>query len=374
MKREEFQSRENDMNITKKMIDSIPVGRCNDICLIGDLDGDGQEEIVIGAKFYDKAGECQRASADFPNLVYYKWPDWTRHVIGYGELEAGGLLMDLTGNGLPDIIAGEEGRGKNLYWWENTGDHSKPWKRRLITSEFERYHDQACGDLDGDGKDELLFFSQNKSILAYYSIPDDPRSEPWGEEHCHVIATDFLTEGLQIVDIDQDGKNEIIAGHHILRPQEDPAAPWIIEKLLPHLEWARVHVADFNNDGHLDILLAEAENPGARMLWIEGPDFKKIHDMGNDYYHLHTLEVGDFTGNGHVDIIAAEMHLGREDVPKFYLFKNNGKGEFEKTTFPHETGNHEGKIISIAGEALPALVSKPFAPFNEIALLQLEKE
>ena len=212
--------------------------------------------------------------ADKPNLVMYKGPDWERHTIGYGELEAGGLLIDITGNGLLDIVAGEQGNGKNLYWWENTGDYSKPWKRRLITDSFTRYHDQTVGDVDGDGKDELLFLSQNVKKLAYFDIPEDPTIEPWDSKYCHVIAEDFLTEGLAIVDIDNDGTNEIVAGHHILKHTGDPTQPWNINKLIPSLEWARVQVADLNGNGHLDILLAEAEKPNAKMLWLEGPDFK----------------------------------------------------------------------------------------------------
>ena len=47
----------------------------------------------------------------------------------------------------------------------------------------------------------------------------------------------------------------------------------------------------------------------------------------------YTLELADLQGKGSIDIIAAEMHLGREDTPKIYIFKNDGKGNFSKETF-----------------------------------------
>jgi hypothetical protein len=120
------------------VIDPDPPGAEHDITLIGDINGDGRPEIIIGGK------------KGPPNLFWYENPSWRRHdMAAASELEAGGVLLDVNRNGRPDVIAGQQWGGKELYWLENPPETSRPWRRRLIENRFEKYHDQAVGDVDG---------------------------------------------------------------------------------------------------------------------------------------------------------------------------------------------------------------------------------
>lgn len=349
-----------------KVIDSNPAGWENDVTLITDVNGDGFNDIIIGGKFDPAPGR----PAGTGNLVWYEYPTWKRHTIGCGELEAGGVVMDITGNGRGDLVIGEQIRCKNLFWWECPADASRPWKRRLITDRFAKYHDQAVGDVDGDGKDELVFLSQQARVMGYYDIPDDPRVEPWPQSHCHIIAEDVVLEGLRVVDIDGDGVNEIVAGANYFRPSGDPTKPWEHTVLIDPFEAARAAVGDINGDGILDIVLAEGESYPGRLVWIEGPDFKKVHVLRTDLCHPHSLELADFNATGSLDIFVGEMSLGKKPDPKLYVYMNDGRGNFDILEIDCPQGTHEAKVGIIGDSSLPSIVGKPYMPHNQVDLWQ----
>ena len=354
----------------RRSIDPQPLADCNAVLLTADIAGLGQADVVLGAKYHsDETGQRREGE-----IVWYRHGTWERHVIGLGQLEAGGVALPLGGGGRIDLVAGEEGKGRNLFWWENPGhkggDPRRPWLRRLITNGFERYHDQAAGDVDGDGRAELVVLSQNAGKLVYFDVPADPRVEPWPAACCHVVADDVVLEGLAVADLDGNGANEILAGHLIFRPPTPRRRTWQRAQLVPDFRWARVAVADLNGDGCPDIVLAESECPGARLVWVEGPAFKKVHPLGDDFSHLHSLAVADFNGDGHPDIFTAEMQLPNNGAPRIVLFLNDGQGKFFRHEIDNAGGTHESRLIHLAGSRLPSILIKPYAPHSRLELLE----
>ena len=90
-----------------------------------DLDGDGQPELVTGKRYRAHCGHDPGA-ADPVGIYYFKWngEGFTKQVIDYGPPRTAtgtGIhfaLADLTGNGLPDLVApGKDG----LYVFYNEG-------------------------------------------------------------------------------------------------------------------------------------------------------------------------------------------------------------------------------------------------------------
>jgi hypothetical protein len=90
-----------------------------------DIDGDGACELVTGKRFRAHCGR-DPGSTDPVGIYYFKWTGegFSKQVVNYGRpLEATGCgihfdLADVTGNGLPDILApGKDG----LYVFYNLG-------------------------------------------------------------------------------------------------------------------------------------------------------------------------------------------------------------------------------------------------------------
>jgi hypothetical protein len=334
-------------------IDAAPPGTENDVCLIADLNSDGQNEVVIGGK----KGQG--------NIVWYEAPDWRRNTIGTARLEAGGVMLDITGNGLPDMVAGNDWGGCELYWFENPGPPHENWPRRLIENELYKFHDQAVGDVDGDGRDELVVLSQQSKVVAYYDIPDDPRVSPWPRECRHVVCDDLEVEGVAVVDLDGDGELEIVAGPYWFKRA---GGSWQRHPIAPDFVLTCVAVGDLDGDGRPEVVLSEGESDPARLAWFSGfPDWR-VHLLRDDLFHPHTLQVADMTGNGKLDIVVAEMGLGRNPAPKVLAYVNRGDGTFDEVTVAEGVATHHAKVGILGDATLPSIVGKPYSPHSRVDL------
>ncbi len=338
-----------------EVIDANPPGSEHDITLIFDVNGDDRNDIVIGGK----AGPV--------NLFWYENPTWQRHDIAFSPgLEAGGVAIDINGNGRLDIVAGQQYNGNELYWFECPEDPAQPWPRHLIEDRFTKYHDQAIGDVDGDGEDEIVIISQLSGVLGYYDIPKDPYAEPWPRESFHLLAEGVAqhTEGLVVVDIDGDGENEIIAGTNILRRGQ--GGKWAMEPFAVEEEFLcpRVAVCDLDGDGRLEMVIVEAERPGARLAICRQPDWKP-EVMRSDLFHAHSLAIADFTGSGRGDIFVAEMGLGKNENPRMFVYLNKG-GDFEEMLISEGIPTHEAKVGDLTGNGRPDIVGKAYDPQRHI--------
>ncbi len=150
-----------------------------DVCAMGDLDGDGRTDIVVG-------------SQESIGLVWYHNPDWKRYVIGPGEFTTDGEVADLKGDGKAEVIASNL-QTDQIEWYERVGDPFRPegWKRHRIGGGWA--HDLAVGDINGGGR------------LSWFENPT------WRE---HVIDVGPLegAHSLEVADFDGDGWLEVMAG------------------------------------------------------------------------------------------------------------------------------------------------------------------
>jgi hypothetical protein len=378
-----------------------------------DFTGDGQLEYMVGG-----AGG---------RYIFKRQPNgtWTRHQIraDRGPTDVGAVALDLTGNGLCDVITGTQ-------WLRNPGYAngqfaSAQWEAFSIAEGLPGPHDQLLADLTGDGRMEMIYYQDSpQGGLRWFEIPEDPTQEWVGR----VIAVPTTHTGLApygVGDIDGDGRIDIAVGHmwfqNIPRPGAAGPIQWIGHSLpaihsLPvgNLEgipgWTGfVHgtqtwVIDMNGDGRNDVVVADAEHVGGRIWWLENLGTDRNGNVGWNrhiiaggllgrdasgqwqYYGrvlggFHGMCVGDFTGNGRPDVAILEQDWARarrappHERPKGYIFENLATGFDGSVAFAEHMivdvnlgAGHEMVCADMTGDGRMDILGKPWSPSPENAV------
>ena len=320
---------------------------------VGDIDGDGFADIVI-------------PSSNGGPLVWYRYPDWTRHIIApSGKWSCEAKLVDMDGDGHTDILISEWYANNRLEWFENPapdGDPATaPWTRHTIACP--RAHDIEVGDIDGDGQLEIVTRSQGKEgdpILVWKRDPE----VGWAQRDIPCPAG----EGLALGDINGNGRLDIvIGGRWYSAPENILYGPWE-----EHVfgEWhpdAVVKLTDMDGNGRLDAVLTRSEGQGG-ISWFEVPSDPHRawteHIVDPDVDFAHSLEVCDMDGDGRPDIVTAEMHQSPRKRVLVYL--NRGEGAEWVRQVVATTGSHKLCVADIGNTGAIDLIganwSGPYQP------------
>jgi len=335
---------------------------------IADFDKDGINDFVI----------TERTAADSVVLYRRGASGWSRSVIEPEPLhiEAGGVAIDVDGDGDLDFIAAGDWTSNQIWWWENPyPNFGHPWQRHLIkNSGAPKHHDQIAADFDGCGRPEIAFWNQDAHGLFIAKIPPDPRtaqewpitqvyswsadSEPPERGHPASFRAVNEHEGLAVIDIDGDGKPDIVGGGRWFRNLG--GLKFETNLIDPRYSFSRAAAGQLKKGGRPEVVFVVGDGDGP-LNWYEWVKGTWIPHRIADIHYGHSLQVLDVNGDGNLDIFCAEQRLNGENADsKIYVFYGDGNGNFTPSIIAQGFDLHEAKMADLNGDGRLDILGKPY--------------
>ncbi len=337
----------------------------------GDVNGDGYNDIIVGAPHYSDDGYSQRGAV----FVYYGSntglsisPDWSQYgVWDYANFgRSVSTAGDVNGDGYDDVIVGapyfsgvenDEGR-VFVYYGSITGlSSSVNWDMIIEMDGIEFGTSVACaGDVNGDGYDDIIIGApyydngetyEGAAFVYYGSSSGLPDSYNWkGESN-----EDYAKYGYSVSsagDVNGDGYNDVVIG----APDKSESFVYYggVNGLSLNYEWRyvcdqggseygnSVSFTDFNGDGYSDIIVGAPRydvayyDDGAVFIYYGSRaglsiDYDlKIGGPSDPFYYTQfgssVAGAGDINNDGYDDIIigAPEYDNGERDEGAAFVY------------------------------------------------------
>jgi hypothetical protein len=299
-----------------------------------DLDADGDLDVIAGGRGARLAfGDKQSLGSRPPVYAGVRWFEnpgggparardlsrWRGHAIDPDCRSGHGFeLGDLDGDGDPDLANASSDfdtpeHEENVVWYRNPGPVSadEPWPvyELLRSDEWYAKEQVAIGDLDGDGRNDVLAHAPERIYWFRNLGSADPASPPAFEtlEIAKHPATRHRARPLELADLDGDGALEIVGAliHHdgalardkaaVFWMKRQPDQGWATHVIkwsdgfrglpLPGIremngeKWDQIIPADVDRDGDLDLMANVEEYNRLRsvlaVVWFENPRLQR---------------------------------------------------------------------------------------------------
>jgi hypothetical protein len=236
----------------------------------GDLDGDGDPDVLIAARSGAWIGWCENRGLRPSGLPDFSAPKRIADSIdGMEEVR----LTDVNGDDAPDLLVAAYG-GDRVLWIENTGGaFAAP---RAVASSAGRPLSVAAADLDGDGHRDVLAGLAGPDRVVWYPhrAPSETADGTRSFGAARVVAEDVADpESIDAADLDGDGAPDVLTssfggravGWHANRGGGERWSRYILSRSAPEAMLARI--LDLDGDGDRDVLAASQAND--TIAWIE---------------------------------------------------------------------------------------------------------
>jgi len=324
---------------------------------VADLDGDGRSEIVATERAYP-IGRVHALRADGSPVP--GWPFTLDHVPALSA-----AVGDVDADGSPEVVVASY---NSLYVLTAGGTAEPGWPVAVNTAfgaNFS-YQSPALGDLDGDGRLEIVICTHQGGSGCYVFRHDGTQQPGWPK----LFGGTWSYCPPTLADLDGDGSLDVLAGRAGGTATSAALYAWDRQgTLLPGFPYATtggaespITVAQIDGDPELEIFFGTSvmvSNQG----YLHCIDGRGVAEPGfplrtDGFTYLNGATIGDVDGDGVLDIGAL---ANRDTVGTIYLWKLTGPTSPGAIAWKcyHEGNERRGRVaesdrFAVTGWAHPA--------------------
>jgi hypothetical protein len=258
---------------------------------------------------------------------WYEAPLWIPHMIHADTLDPVpgysttflNYAMDVNNEGWIDLIRFDQ-PGGICVWYENPKNKNGLWKKHILLSTA-GIENPAFVDVDKDGRNDIICNDVSAKQVIWLKSPVKKNDTVW---HRFIISSDSMigtnryTHGLGWGDINKDGKNDVIIKSGWWQsPTDVHEENWRFHPADFGEDCANMFVFDVDEDGDEDIISSSAHNYG---LWwheqkkdVTGNTLWQPHVVSKVFSQSHALVMADINSDGHPDLITGKCYRAHND-------------------------------------------------------------
>lgn len=317
---------------------------------LGDFNQDNLTDIVVLSyeKNKDLEGEAKTAldvkDYSYINVILNQgggnFADPVSYKTSFPGLNSSVVVEDLNKDGVDDVLVASG----DIFFYENNGQGKLTKKNRKSSAKY--YYDHiAIGDIDQDGKNDIVASKANYSETVVYKNTGNFNFIKKQTLSSHSVS---YTNGIHIADLNQDDYPELVL-------VKDKKKLVVFENRQGGFKQdnnynldakaSGITSADLNQDGNKDILVPFARgtrlnNKSSLAIFSNQGNLnfskKKRHKI---YSGVTDISKGDFNNDSIIDLLLVARNVRKDSSKGFALYigdtKSNARYSNTITTFPY---------------------------------------
>jgi hypothetical protein len=279
-------------------------------CSIMDMNGDGLPDITSGVYWYENPG----ASGGEWKMHKFRQIAPNIHGVSTGNkafwtefvADNGEFAIDVNHDGAPDLVT-SSWQNDGIWWFENPKKQGVMWKPHFICHSKDT-EGMVHADINGDGTPDLIAAHYGRQGLIWINFAG---AQPVVH---HVGGREYDGHGVGVGDLNGDGKPDILTPFGWLEGIDADHDKWEW-----HPEWTLqeagfpILVYDVNNDGKMDVIYGHGHDYG--LYWLEqttqnGKRTWVRHLIDDSFSQCHALNLADIDGDGEPELICGKRYRG----------------------------------------------------------------
>jgi len=288
---------------------------------LGDVDGDGDLDLVVGNATQTNRLYLNNGSADpFSGVAGSDISSDVHDTLSIA-------LGDVDGDGDLDVVVGNVGQANRLYLNNGSADPFSGVAGADISSDAHITASIALADVDGDGDLDLVAGNYSQTTRLYLNnATADPFSGVGGS---YVSGDAHDTRSVALADMDGDGDLDLAAGNedqtnrlYLNDGTADPFSGVSGSDISSDVHGTRsISLGDMDGDGDLDLIAGNLAT--ANLLYLNNGTTNPFSgvsgkDISSDVHNTYSVALGDVDGNGDLDLVA-----GNETTNRLYQQRTN---------------------------------------------------